>query len=70
MTLPYIDTPSRWPTNKEPEERVANPSYDKQLQDHLVSEIFSAWESKDVQKTAESLKSLIQCIKSEEAENR
>lgn len=65
MKLPFLQD-SKWPIlRKEPEERVVNPSYDKQLQDHLVEEILSAKEKKDSSKFRESFMALIQSIKNE-----
>lgn len=51
---------------KEPEEKVVNPSYDKQIQDSLVDDLFKSLESKDSSGVRESLQSLVQCIRDEE----
>ena len=68
MKLPFLNEQSRWPTAKDPEERVVNPSADKQIQDHLIDEIFKAYEKKDLSSIKDPLMSLIQSIKSEERE--
>lgn len=67
MKLPFLQE-TKWPTNKEPEERIANPSYDKQLQDHLMDELILALDRKDVNKFREAISALVHHIKSEEHE--
>lgn len=52
-----------WPTAKEPGEIVVNPSYDKQIEDHLIDELLVAMEHKDASKLRETLVALIQHIK-------
>lgn len=67
MKLPFLQD-SKWPVmREEPEERVVNPSYDKQLQDHLVDEVMSAHAKKDARAFRESLMSLIHSIKYEDS---
>lgn len=66
MSLPFL-TDSNWPISKEPEERVANPSHDTQLQDHLVDEAFVSYQKADPRRFRESMTALIQMIKSEMA---
>lgn len=56
---------SKFPTSKESAERVVNPSYEKQLEDHLMDELLIALEHKNPSKVRESLVSLIQNIYSE-----
>lgn len=65
MKLPFLNE-SKWPISKEPEERVVNPSYDKQIQDHLVDEMLKAMEAKDHKSFGSALCSLIDSIKDEE----
>lgn len=64
LPLPFLEE-SKWPTSREPEERVVNPSYDKQLEDHLMDELLIALEHKNPSKVRESLIALIQNIYSE-----
>jgi len=56
---------SNWPISREPEERVVNPSPDKQLQDHLVDEILVCLEKKDSPGLRDALKALIENIRNE-----
>lgn len=65
VKLPFLKE-SMWPTAKETEERVVNPSHDRQLQDHLVEEILVAREHKDNSRLHEALMALIRLIKNEE----
>ncbi len=65
MKLPFLKE-SRWPISKEPEERVVNPSYDKQIEDHLMDEIMVAMEERHASKLRESLIALIQHLKMSE----
>lgn len=65
MKLPFLNN-SKWPRVREDEERVANPSYDTQLQDHLVDELFKAFESKNAGHIREALMALIHSIKNED----
>lgn len=65
MKLPFLPE-SRWPTSKETEEKVVNPSYDTQIQDHLVGEILIARENKDHKKMGESIRALVRAIQNEE----
>jgi len=51
---------------KEPEERVASPSHDTQLQDHLMDEFLSAMEGHDHAHKREALLALIHSILNEE----
>lgn len=66
MKLPFMQD-TKWPTAKEPDERVANPSYDTQIEDHLMDEILVALEKKHVAKLRESIVALIQHIRSGES---
>lgn len=65
MKLPYLQD-YKWPVSKETEERVANPSHDTQLQDHLIDELMVAFEKKDPSRIAESIKGLIDFIQGED----
>ncbi len=65
MKLPFL-AESKWPISKEPEERVVNPSYNKQIEDHLMDEILVALEKKESAKLRESLVALVQHINSSE----
>ena len=67
MKLPFLQE-SKWPTAREPEERVVNPSHDTQLQDHLIVEVLSALEHKDHSKLREAIVALIHAIKNEDVE--
>jgi len=64
MKLPFLQE-SKWPVSREPEERVVNPSHDRQLQDHLIDEILVALEKKDSSGLRDALKALIENIRSE-----
>jgi hypothetical protein len=66
MKLPFLKE-SKWPVLKETEERVANPSHDTQLQDHLVEEILISHEHKDHRRMREALMALIRMMKNEES---
>ena len=68
MKLPFLSH-SKWPISKEPEERVVNPSHDKQLQDHLMDEVLVALEHKDAARLAEALNALIHSIQNEDLDN-
>lgn len=68
MKLPYLEE-SHWPTSREPDEKVVNPSYDKQIEDHLLEEILIAIEKKQSSKLRESLVALIQHLQSEGSED-
>ena len=65
MALPFLEE-SKWPISKEPEERIANPSYDHKIQDQLMDELLVALEHKDVLAFREAIIALIHAIKSEE----
>lgn len=65
MKLPFLQE-SKWPTAREPEERVVNPSHDLQLQDHLVEEFLRAHAHKDHSKMREALVALIHSFKNED----
>jgi hypothetical protein len=65
MELPFLSHKS-WPMSKEPEERIVNPSHDKQLQDHLIQNLMVAIEQKHIGKLKEALVSLIHAINMEE----
>jgi len=67
MKLPYLED-SRWPGIKKTEERTVNPSYDHQLQNHLIEELLSALEHKDHKSIVQALQALYQSIHSEEVE--
>ena len=67
MKLPFIQE-SKWPISREDEERVANPSYDKQIQNHLVEELLQAIEKKDYSRLREALVALVLAIRDEETE--
>lgn len=64
MKLPFLED-SKWPTSREPEERVVNPSYERQLEDHLLDELMVALEKKDAHEFKEAMLALIQCIREE-----
>ena len=64
MKLPFLQE-SKWPISKEPEERVVNPSHDRQLQDHLIDEILVCLEKKDSSGLRDALKALIENIRNE-----
>jgi hypothetical protein len=58
---------STWPVLKEEkEERIVNPSYDTQLQEHLIEEIVKALEERDHKGLHEALSALIENILSED----
>jgi hypothetical protein len=63
---PQFIPDSKWPISKEPEERVADPSYDKQIEDHLMDEIMMAMEEKHSSKLREALVALIEHLKMSE----
>jgi hypothetical protein len=65
MTLPFIED-SKWPISKEAEERVANPGYDTQIEEHLMDELMKALEHKDIGNLRESIVALIEHLKSSE----
>lgn len=65
MKLPFLQE-SKWPTSREPEERVVNPSHDRQLQDHLMDEVLVALEHKDHAGLREALVALAHSIKNED----
>ncbi len=64
MKLPFLEEKS-WPISKEPEERVVNPSYDTQLQDHILDEILLALEKRDATRMREALIALVHSIRNE-----
>lgn len=64
--LPFLENTSRWPTSKEPEERVVNPSYNKKIQDQLVDELLMAMEHKNSKAVKDCILSLIHEIQEEE----
>lgn len=64
VKLPFL-AESKWPTSKEPEERVVNPSYDRQIQDGLVDELLIALERRDRAGFREAFHGLIRSVKSE-----
>lgn len=65
LTLPFLKH-SKWPISKEPEERVADPGYETQIEDHLIDEIMLAIEQKHSAKLRESLMGLIEHLKMSE----
>jgi hypothetical protein len=65
MKLPFLDH-SNWPISKEPEERVVNPSYDKQIEDDLMDRLLIALEKHDASSFKDTIQALIQHIKSSE----
>ncbi len=67
MKLPFLQN-NTWPISKEPEERVVNPSYDHQLQDHLLEELMIALEHKDPKGLREAIVALVHSIRDEEPE--
>jgi hypothetical protein len=67
VKLPFLQE-SKWPSAKEPEERVVNPSHDKQLQDHLVDELLSAAEHKDYGAVNQALVAIVQSIRNEDTD--
>lgn len=66
MRLPFLNEKDHWPTSKDPEEIVANPSHDTQLQDHLLDEVLKAIEKKDPVHIKEAVMALIHSIQNEE----
>lgn len=66
VKLPFLDKTSRWPTANEREERVVNPSYDKQIQDSLIDELLVAVEKKDARGMREAISALAQSIRDED----
>lgn len=67
MRPPFLDE-SKWPISKEPEERVVNPSYETQLSDHLIDELFRALEHKDHASIAKCLRAIGDFIHDESME--
>lgn len=67
MKLPFLEN-SHWPTSKEPEERVVNPSYDRQLQDHLIDEVLAALERRDPKRMSEALIAIVHSIRNEDSD--
>jgi hypothetical protein len=65
MKLPFMPNP-RWPISKEREEKVANPSSDKQLQDHLIDELLRALEHSDMAGIKDTIISLAHSFRNEE----
>lgn len=65
MKLPFLNQKDQWPTANDPEERVANPSYDTQIQDSLVDEIMVAHDKKDQGALWSAVKALIEHINGE-----
>lgn len=65
--LPFLDD-KKWPVSREDENRVANPSYDTQIQDSLVDEMLMAIEKKDVKALRESMQALIEHLRTEQNE--
>lgn len=65
MKLPFLDD-QKWPSCREPEERVVNPSYDKKIQDHLLDELMVALEKHDSSKLREAIVALVHAIQDEE----
>jgi hypothetical protein len=65
MKLPFLQK-DNWPTAREPEERVVNPSYHAQIQDGLTDEILTAVEKKDHRGLWQSMRSLMRSIREEE----
>lgn len=65
MNLPFLQE-SKWPTAREPEERVVNPSHDLQLQDHLIEEFMRGYEKGEHSKMREALVALIHGFKNED----
>lgn len=65
MKLPFLQE-SKWPTAREPGEKIVNQSYDGKIEDHLMDEVIQAIEHKDSGKLRESLVALIQHLKSED----
>lgn len=65
MKLPFMQQ-DKWPTSKEPGEKVVNPSYDTKIEEHLMDDLLSSMKSKDVEKLRETIVALVQHIKSQE----
>jgi len=65
MKLPYL-AESNWPISKESEEKIANPSYERQIEDHLIDEILVALEKKDTSRLKEAFEALILHCQAEE----
>jgi hypothetical protein len=65
MKLPFLQK-DNWPTAREPDEKVVNPSYDTQIEDHLMDELLVALEKRDSSKLRENLVALIQHLQSQE----
>lgn len=66
MKLPFLNEKDQWPTAKEPEERVGNPSHDTKLQDHLIDELLVSMEGMDPGHKREALLALVHSILNEE----
>lgn len=67
MKLPFLEE-SHWPVSKETEERVVNPSYDRQLQDHIMDELLVAFEKSDPKRLREALVALVHSIRNEDTD--
>lgn len=65
MELPFLKD-SKWPISKEPGEKIVNPSYDTQVEEHLMDELMQAIETKNPSKLRESLVALIDHLKASE----
>lgn len=64
MKLPFLKNESKWPKIREDEDRVANPSYDTQIEDSLVDEILVALEAKDSSALRSAVLALVEHIRS------
>ena len=65
MKLPFLED-HRWPTTRETEERVVNPSHDTQLQDHLMDELMIALEKRDAGSLRSAIMALVHSIQNED----
>jgi hypothetical protein len=62
VRLPFLKEKDHWPTAKDNEERVVNPSPDAQMQDHAVDQLLSALESRDPTEIRKAILDLVHSI--------
>jgi hypothetical protein len=65
MDLPFLDNTSKWPTAKDPDERIVSdksPNEEMSLDDSLIDELFMALENKDASLVKDCLISLIHSL--------
>lgn len=63
--LPYLEN-HKWPVIQETDERIVGTSAEREIQEHLLSELLSCYEAKDAQGLKDAMLSLIRSILSEE----